>query len=959
MHACSGETPHSGNPLRIAEKMLPKNSVAAPASLGNGALENGLSRTSSAASSAREDPLGAERAANCSRKRAAADFQFFECIGEGSYSKVYRAMSKNNMHIYAIKVLSKQHIQKEKKRKYVTIEKNTLNVLGKHPGIVTLYYTFQDPQSLYFVIDYAQNGEFLMLIHKLGSLSLELTFYYTLQLIDTVIFIHDKGIIHRDLKPENILLSKDWKIMITDFGAAKFVDRNDPAGTAKEDLIVGDSNGSFVGTAEYVSPELLKYNHSSFSSDFWSLGCIIYQMIIGRPPFKASNEYATFEKIVDANYTFPDPKIYPIPSAVVNLIENLLLEDPQRRLGKENIKHHSWFKHVDWENKAKIWGKVPKFDSYKPEKYFKKTNAQQTPSTNTKPVLLTYQGTNGYTENSYADNKPSTLLKRQIIKAQGNNQLMNKIINNRIDEKDKSITKKLIESNDDHNDPLSSLKVVEKRISKSPKLPVQDTVPLTKTDSLSHVSTSTIVPHPKNLQQTVAMVKKPILKANRSSVDSAKSVVTVNSSRSVIIRKNPNTKSSQITSFSQSTGMKPTKKTLDSKQTDTKVLTSGLPPPVGLAVKEQPLQAKYQKKESQERRSRKKAPTNSSSITKPEQFIPRRVPSSDAAAAAGAVGTLLTHNRHLNLISSTSAQYKQLQMHQNQLINPVLLDKQIPYVITSKLMINESILKLDNIFKSELGHKPKQFVNPGETLNHTILERIIHKYDRDLVKDMKSCIMVVTTMARIFIYELNDNFQLRGPQSATQIQAQNFYQKVTEIKLTNRNVSLYDYEFDEEINEGYLILELSNVNKLVFLSAWDRSRLMKGGLNSNVRVGFRVNETESWVDSFLHAKSLLKRRENEPKGKLENNNVLKSSKSSSTMGVQGSFRKLKLNTQSRIRSFSNSSKENAFSASNISPPSSNTSDNGNPESHNNSLINGVNKLALGMKSSFKKDNERG
>ena len=120
-----------------------------------------------------------------------------------------------------------------------------------------------------------------------------------------------------------------------------------------------------------------------------------------------------------------------------------------------------------------------------------------------------------------------------------------------------------------------------------------------------------------------------------------------------------------------------------------------------------------------------------------------------------------------------------------------------------------------------------------------------------------------------------------------------------------------------------------------------------------------MNETESWVDSFLHAKSLLKRRENEPKGKLENNNVLKSSKSSSTMGVQGSFRKLKLNTQSRIRSFSNSSKENAFSASNISPPSSNTSDNGNPESHNNSLINGVNKLALGMKSSFKKDNERG
>ncbi|ODV98464.1 hypothetical protein PACTADRAFT_184991, partial [Pachysolen tannophilus NRRL Y-2460] len=244
-----------------------------------------------------------------SRKRTSKDFHFGTCIGEGSYSKVYKAVSIHNHKTFAIKVLSKKHIVKEKKTKYVNIEKNTLNRLGHHSGIVTLYYTFQDVESLYFVIDFAFNGELLSLVRKMGSLNEQVTKYYMIQLIDAVQFIHSKNIIHRDLKPENILLNHDWKLMITDFGAAKILE---------DDTNINSANSS----GEYVSPELLKYNHCGFECDYWAIGCILYQLIIGHPPFKGTTEYLTFEKIIHLDYKFPN---YYIPMKIKHLVSKLLV----------------------------------------------------------------------------------------------------------------------------------------------------------------------------------------------------------------------------------------------------------------------------------------------------------------------------------------------------------------------------------------------------------------------------------------------------------------------------------------------------------------------------------------------------------------------------------------------------------------------------------------------------------
>mgnify|MGYP003365515906 CR=1 FL=1 len=295
------------------------------------------------------------------RKRAANDFVFKEELGHGSYSTVYKAIDRHDpSKIYAIKVCSKAHIIREAKVKYVTIEKNTLNLLarGNHPGIVKLYYTFHDKDNLYFALDFAAGGELLSLLHKYGTFNDRLARHFTIQLIDTIEYIHSKGIIHRDLKPENVLLDKEGKLMITDFGAAATTTTTPETQRDKDDNLCATS--SFVGTAEYVSPELLLYNKCTASSDIWALGCMIYQFTEGSPPFRGSNELKTFEKIVELDYSWNPQKcdnnvIKNVNSMVLDIVRNILVINDADRITIPNLKDKMWFNGIDWSNKASIW----------------------------------------------------------------------------------------------------------------------------------------------------------------------------------------------------------------------------------------------------------------------------------------------------------------------------------------------------------------------------------------------------------------------------------------------------------------------------------------------------------------------------------------------------------------------------------------------------------------------------
>ncbi|KAL6246662.1 serine/threonine protein kinase [Rhinocladiella similis] len=298
-------------------------------------------------------------------KKGVKDFSFGRTLGEGSYSTVLAATDRSSGKDYAIKVLDKRHIIKEKKVKYVNIERDTLNRLTDHPGVVRLYYTFQDERSLYFVLDLCPGGELLGVLKRMSTFDEECTQFYSAQILDTIEYMHSRGVIHRDLKPENLLLDENKHIKVTDFGTAKLLsERKDMEGRVDfEPDATSDENraNSFVGTAEYVSPELLTDKNACKASDLWAFGCIVYQLLAGRPPFKAGNDYQTFQKIVNLDYDFPRG----FPDLARDLVERLLVLDPQRRLSLEHAKNHPFFNSIQWGRG--LWQqKAPRLKAYVP-----------------------------------------------------------------------------------------------------------------------------------------------------------------------------------------------------------------------------------------------------------------------------------------------------------------------------------------------------------------------------------------------------------------------------------------------------------------------------------------------------------------------------------------------------------------------------------------------------------------
>ncbi|CDO69253.1 hypothetical protein BN946_scf185042.g155 [Trametes cinnabarina] len=269
----------------------------------------------------------------------ADDFEFLDELGEGSYSTVYHGRLRATGQEYAIKRIDKAHLKRHQKEATALAEKNTLVRLGSgHPGIVRLHWTFQDEWSLFFVLDLARNGELQTRISRMGSLSIECVRYYSAQIVDALGYMHSKGVIHRDLKPENLLLDDAFRIKITDFGTGKILDSG------------GEPTKTFVGTAQYVSPELLEHNESSKSSDFWALGCIIYQMIAGRFVFRGLSDW---QKIKQLEYSFPEG----FDDQAQDLIRKLLVRDPDQRLGAgppgspwdmDALRNHPFFSGINW-----------------------------------------------------------------------------------------------------------------------------------------------------------------------------------------------------------------------------------------------------------------------------------------------------------------------------------------------------------------------------------------------------------------------------------------------------------------------------------------------------------------------------------------------------------------------------------------------------------------------------------
>eukprot|EP01156_Anaeramoeba_ignava_P014219 Anaeramoba_ignava/a608525_44.p1 GENE.a608525_44~~a608525_44.p1 ORF type:complete len:423 (-),score=155.50 a608525_44:155-1423(-) len=234
------------------------------------------------------------------------------------------------------------------------MERNVLTSLH-HPNIIKLFYAFQDQDNLYFVTELAEGGELHDVIRKVGSINEEGSQFIAAEVLSALEYIHSKNIIHRDLKPENILFSADHHIKIIDFGTSKILQPTDGQ-TVR--------SGSFCGTAEYVSPEMLKNKEATQASDLWAFGCVIFQLFAGKPPFRASNDYQIFQKILKRDFKFPNG----FPKLARDLVEKLLVLDPQKRLGSGGnyaaIKQHPFFEGINFENLQNL--EPPTFKPYLP-----------------------------------------------------------------------------------------------------------------------------------------------------------------------------------------------------------------------------------------------------------------------------------------------------------------------------------------------------------------------------------------------------------------------------------------------------------------------------------------------------------------------------------------------------------------------------------------------------------------
>lgn len=233
----------------------------------------------------------------------------------------------------AIKILKKASIIKLKHVDHILNEKAILLRL-EHPLTVRCFGTFQDTRYLYLVMEFVQGGEFFTHLRKAKRFDSETAKFYASMIVDIFDYLHADNIIYRDLKPENMLLDRDGYVKLTDFGFAKVVElRTD----------------TLCGTPEYIAPEVLLNKGHGKPVDWWTLGILIYEMIVGYPPFLDDDPLGIYQKILSGKFVFP--KFFDKDAKL--LVRKLLQADLSKRWGNlkdgvRDIKECKWFSNIDF-----------------------------------------------------------------------------------------------------------------------------------------------------------------------------------------------------------------------------------------------------------------------------------------------------------------------------------------------------------------------------------------------------------------------------------------------------------------------------------------------------------------------------------------------------------------------------------------------------------------------------------
>ena len=250
-------------------------------------------------------------------------------LGQGTFGKVKLGVYLPTDEKVAIKILEKNRIIEKDDEIRVKREFDMLSQFN-HPNVILVAEIFESEDSFYSVMEYCEGGELFNYIVKKGHLNEDESAYFFFQLINGLEYIHSLGIVHRDLKPENLLLTNDHILKIIDFGLSNYFEEN-------QDPLLSTPCGSPC----YASPEMVAgEKYDGFKIDVWSCGIILYAMTCGYLPFEDQDNDVLFKKILDCKLEFPK---YTKGLSSTDLIEKILVTDPQKRITIPQIKLHPFY----------------------------------------------------------------------------------------------------------------------------------------------------------------------------------------------------------------------------------------------------------------------------------------------------------------------------------------------------------------------------------------------------------------------------------------------------------------------------------------------------------------------------------------------------------------------------------------------------------------------------------------
>jgi len=250
-----------------------------------------------------------------------SDFDIGKPLGRGKFGCVYLAREKRTKYICALKVLFKSQLSKagveHQLRREIEIQSHL-----RHPNILRLYGYFYDSNRVYLILEYAAKGELYKVLQKEEKFSEEQTSKYINMLAKALAYCHTKHVIHRDIKPENLLLGQHGDLKIADFGWSVHAPNN--------------RRTTLCGTLDYLPPEMIEGKDHDQNVDVWSLGVLMYEFLVGSPPFEAQDHNETYRRISKVDLKFPPH----ISNPAKDLMTQLLVKNPKKRIALDDVLKH-------------------------------------------------------------------------------------------------------------------------------------------------------------------------------------------------------------------------------------------------------------------------------------------------------------------------------------------------------------------------------------------------------------------------------------------------------------------------------------------------------------------------------------------------------------------------------------------------------------------------------------------